>query len=127
MRLLSVSAGLICLSLHLSTALHMVLVEHVRCVEHGEWVHASDAHHGHADSHHDVASLEPGLVAADHAADDDHDHCPACETRKSSLQGSALAELVQPGHRRAPAGIAHGSSPHGARVYRFAPKTSPPV
>jgi hypothetical protein len=128
MRLLSVSVGLLCLSLQLSTALHMVLVEHVRCAEHGEWVHAADAHDEHADLHHDAASLEPGFVAADHPADDSHDHCPTCtERRKSSLQSVALVELVPAGLERSPDRIELRVSHHGARVFPFAPKTSPPV
>lgn len=141
-RPLTVVAALLCLGAQLSPALHMLLVEHVRCAQHGEWVHASHdpavgedqaglrgGHSSHSElsaaseggtSH--LAELRPG------AEERAHEHCLTCVVEPSASLRSSMAEvtLLEPPlttARPALGVLDLGSS----RRYMLAPKASPPA
>jgi hypothetical protein len=65
-----VLASILGLFLQGSTGGHMLLVEHSRCVEHGELVHNSEAH-AHVSAAHPHADL--AAVHATHNGDSVHD------------------------------------------------------
>lgn len=121
--------ALLCLALQLSTALHMLVVKHGHCVEHGEWTHAGDEH---AESHVDGHRPPPGESALSAASSGDgghgHEHCLVCGTqRKSAIVPPSLATLqAWLGQRCEPARIRSDASFDATQVYSVAPKTSPP-
>jgi hypothetical protein len=126
--------GLFCIFSQVSGALHWALVEHVRCAEHGDWVHEGEAHaeveaHAEGEAHAEASpepSSEPGLQAPG-ADEHGHDHCLyLADRRDPSLPSAALALIdsrvggwsaAAPGERDAVA---------SALAYELAPKTSPP-
>jgi hypothetical protein len=118
----ALSAAWLCLFAQASSLLHFVVVEHARCAEHGEVVHA-----GHSVS--PVQSGQPAHAAVESRSDaaaHDHDHCPlTCQRRAPAPQPPACAAVV-------PALLGVSSFPddvHGPAfaVIALAPKTSPPV
>ncbi len=127
---IKLAIAVLCLSAQSLAVGHHVLVEHTRCEEHGEMVHADhDAHHvdhvaEHAasDATHDVLSNAEGEAHVD-----DHDHCIANSDRRKALllvpallEAAAVAVLDDV----APPAL---HTPRFASVYWVAPKTSPPV
>jgi hypothetical protein len=130
LRRLTVWDGLLCLSAQFASALHMVLVEHVRCAEHGELVHADgehDADHAGADQR-DVSSDGPTISSSSGDADHGHDHCLICsERRKLTLLPTAIPELLAPEVSNLLLALCPDASLYTSRVYSYAPKTSPPV
>ncbi|MFZ9888221.1 MAG: hypothetical protein ACO3JL_12035, partial [Myxococcota bacterium] len=110
---------------------HVAAVEHVRCPEHGELVHAEAAHFG-GDTQVTVATfssqqrLRVGAVGEEHA---DHGHCGVLVRHASDGVSLAVAtETVPP---RAPALLASPTAAdevrHAAEArYRLAPKQGPP-
>ena len=123
------AAALLCLLAQFSSILHMALVEHVRCAEHGELVHA------HGDQHHDhgaVRDRQSSAVSAISSSSSDnghgHDHCLVWTERRdpvlAPLTVTGTVDLVSGDALLAPS---RGASVYGLRVYSLAPKTSPPV
>jgi hypothetical protein len=116
----------------LSTLLHILVVEHQRCPEHGELVHApvrrsppsllaALALAGTAD--------RPTLIAPADAASEDSadDHCLSLAHRRDALVNGAVAQkpIILQNSARAttpPPAIAPL-----ARLWMLAPKTSPPL
>ena len=120
-RYLRVWVGVLCLGGQFSTAFHELLVEHVRCPEHGEWVHV--------DGEHVAASEEPTpdgpVFAASDAADD---HCLLCsDLRKLALLAPLIPALRAPTLGGDAAASGRRSPAYSAHIYSFAPKTSPPA
>lgn len=129
LRQLAVWVGLACACVQLSSALHLLLVEHVRCALHGELVHAE----AHPQGGHRVAprAAAPGgavLHASRSEADHGHEHCQVVsELRRLAVLPSAVPELSA-----SQLAIASQALFAPARfcvpcVYSYAPKTSPPV
>ena len=124
------SWAVLCLATQLSSVAHLALVEHVRCSEHGEWIHAGDEHAPrhveHSTSESDASAIAP--VADAHADDHEHDHCLASsERRKLAMLLPGLAAL-QPLRPAAPTTAAgHVTYVVAQAVHTLAPKTSPPV
>jgi hypothetical protein len=121
--------GLLCVFTQLSSAFHMVLVEHVRCAEHGEWVHVDDEHAGTHGSPHGVTAANSTAIAPPSSEDGHHhDHCLTClERRKAVLVASAATELTTLSQNRDAPSIASESAIDDRPTYCFAPKTSPPA
>ena len=116
-----------------ASPLHLLLVEHERCSQHGEFVHSSE----HTAAHQGLGSvalqqstpdLQPPVLVAS-AAHGDHDHCSSCAAAPEAVT------LVQPSTvDDAHGGDGEGSDPvHVAALmpthtrYLLAPKQSPPV
>jgi hypothetical protein len=116
---------LLCLGAQFSTVFHALLVEHRRCAQHGEWVHVDGEHaEGHVDARGEPAP-DDSVFSAPGAEDD---HCLICsELRKVALLPSSISELRAPPHDAEAAPSGRKSPLHSARVYSFAPKTSPPA
>jgi hypothetical protein len=129
LRRLTVWVGLLCLSAQFASALHMLLVEHVRCAEHGELVHANgDKHEDHGSVSRDVSSSGPTIGVSSRHADHGHDHCLTCsERRKLALLPPMIPELRAPEDRFAVLAPGWDAPFPSLRIYSLAPKTSPPV
>jgi len=124
-RLLVAIGAYVCLATHLAGMLHILVVRHATCPDHGEVVH------GPAPAVVEVA-LPPGPSARNatrEPAEESDEHCLMVATRRRDM--AALA----PGHQvvaqapatatlDAPATIA--AAPPRA-LLRVAPKTSPPA
>ena len=124
---LSVAMGL--LGAQTSSILHLTLVEHERCGEHGEIVEARRPHRDHqvraavAPSSPRGPSVE-GALAAGH----EHDLCLALVDRRAPapLAGvSSVAVAIDLPPRSTPA--APAARPRGPPLFRLAPKSSPPA
>ena len=114
---------------------HLLFERHEVCPEHGELVHAGDAHGAHgaqALTALAAAADSGGLaVQAPNASAGEHgdDHCGALATRRelailpASSHGLILPPGVQPGS--APASLEARHEPRAR--YDVAPKQSPPV
>lgn len=130
-RLFAACVGVLCLLAQFSAALHLVLVEHAHCAQHGEWVHVDGEHGGHAAHAVEAARSEVPSQAVTGAADEqghDHDHClVGSERRKLALLPTSQLELGPPDDAGEMAYLARTPSTPSTHVYSFAPKTSPPV
>lgn len=126
--------ALLFLASHVWSALHHARERHVRCAEHGEWVHAPDADtpavasrdDGHADLCEEAPPQGPSLAASEHGAA--HDHCElASPHRERALPLFATFDLARPAGpvllARAPREAPR--APAFPR-HRLAPKQSPP-
>ncbi|HEY2900878.1 MAG TPA: hypothetical protein VGL59_09905 [Polyangia bacterium] len=116
------------LGAHASTALHLLLVEHEICPEHGEIVEgtarsASPPAHRLSSTPH--LALETGTQLEPHA----HDQCLALlGQRDSAWPPAAFSIGVLPNFAAAAYALTDGDdAPHSLRLYRLAPKNSPPV
>jgi hypothetical protein len=121
--------GLACLLSHTSTAVHMVLVEHVRCAEHGEWVHADEARAERPPGERSARGVEALRVESRSGAEDhDHDHCWLLSERHGASLAPASQAVVGTPERSGSLDVsAHDSNRPARLVYAFAPKTSPPA
>jgi len=106
---------------------HMLLVEHTRCAEHGDLVHAGDAH-GHGVEAALVAETRTIEGAPDPSGDSAHEHCNHASEQRRAVAG------VPPSHLRARYELAPAvrapivvALPIRAPLFRTAPKTSPPA
>jgi hypothetical protein len=121
---LTLLVGLFCSFSQLTGALHWVVVQHERCAEHGDWVHAGEGHHSNPQAPAAPAPLS--ITSADLEAHG-HDHCQFLfEQRELTLPSRVTASLQAPAREarahdeRAPEGAVRAS------LYELAPKTSPP-
>jgi len=105
----------------------MLLVEHTRCVEHGELVHDAEAHH-----HGGPSQRQSGLPlfrgASEDGAHETHEHCALTADRRDALplivgaQASAPVAEVEQSFT-----LTHPFIPFESRRFRVAPKNSPPA
>ncbi|MDH4283231.1 MAG: hypothetical protein OEV36_11305 [Myxococcales bacterium] len=107
---------------------HLMLIEHVRCAEHGELAHGTAVHH--------PATPEPSngvrsVALPDHRPADAgaHEHCALTADRREAIlqidhAGVAAARLREE-RMRAPEG--HDRDLRTGARFRIAPKTSPPA
>jgi hypothetical protein len=110
---------------------HDLLERHQLCSEHGELVHAGEAHSDggeHARSASPETSAESRVRDVAASSEHDHEHCALACSRSDLTIASAQAGVQPPapgasGALPAPAVTHHASSPS----YRVAPKQSPPV
>jgi hypothetical protein len=121
---LTLLVGIFCAFSQVSGALHWVLIEHARCAEHGEWVHAGEGDHAHSD-----ASTAPASVSVQAGGTDEHghDHCDFLRApRELTLVSSAPTSLPAPQIMRSSGGVRGSDSKAPIARYELAPKTSPP-
>lgn len=133
-RVLSVAIAALCVGAQLSGLLHMLLVQHVVCPEHGELIHAdergkSDAHGGSVR----VTSSDPAPIAI-HAAPDSSeshadDHCLICAQPRepAALSGPVHGLMISVGSSVAPVASIDSVDSGRIPIYMLAPKNSPPV
>jgi len=120
-------AGLLMVLLQGSSGGHMLLVEHSRCAEHGELVHAGESHH-----HEGVSRVETQgptyQNAPDYAADETHDHCALAADRHDAL-GAVSDAQISPFEAGAQWQLRFADRfvPVDTQRFRVAPKNSPPA
>jgi len=123
----ALALALLCLAGQAFTLLHLVLVRHVTCPEHGELIHPSELRRGEA-----ADRYQPGATAIDVAAAPTahrHDHCPATSLRRER------AAVARPGHSIRADGACAAAVPtrHDippatqVSLLLLAPKSSPPA
>lgn len=126
---LAVVAG-VCLVTQLSALMHFLLVEHARCAEHGEWTHGH-AQHAERETDSHGGRLAPSsqlCVPAGSSEEHDHDHClVASEKREAIATTPTLLSGTSAGEDSAAVADVSHELVLVARVYAFAPKTSPPL
>jgi len=120
--------ALVALLLQGSSAGHMLLVEHARCAEHGEWTHES-GHHVQAPRLQAEGTALEGVPPTPHENEASHEHCTVATERRDGVAGQAFVPVDRsPVETQDPDRIAGAlglfdSTPR----LRLAPKSSPPV
>jgi hypothetical protein len=130
-------AGVYALSLS-GSLLHQILVEHVRCADHGDLVHAAPG-----DDHHGPWSVDPtttaavgisGSTAAEHLDAHAHEHCAVAAFATMAAATSAVVVVASPSPPPPVLAAQQQRSPPDAHTpwadrerFRLAPKGSPPV
>lgn len=143
-RFLAACVAALLLCTQFASVVHMVLVPHVTCPDHGELMHpgedASSHSHG-ADPDgtepHGIGRKAPEIQSARSAPDLDsahgHDHCAVVAHRRENLALAAVSHGDQPAQTSAPAlsqcatSLQIFGAPQSRALYLLAPKTSPPV
>jgi hypothetical protein len=117
----------VCLAAQAMGIVHLAVVRHATCPEHGEITHAAEPPVSPAEAT-PAFDTAPGLKAVTlDATADSHDHCLACAVRKEAAAYRVLRPLPAVAEL-APSLPVTGEAPGGARtLYRLAPKTSPPA
>jgi hypothetical protein len=120
-------AGLLALLLQGTSGGHMLLVEHTRCVEHGELEHGGDGHHHDTGAH--ASEHAPAFdSASDPASSSAHEHCALTADRRDALvptgesQACGSIEVA-----RAESAFASPIVVAETPRYQIAPKNSPPA
>ena len=128
-RQLMLWVGLACLFAQLSSTFHLALVEHVRCTAHGEWGHAGDEHWGSEAAKQGEASFDVcAFVVSESNGDHHHDHCLiASESRELAMSSFSTSGVRLHSLRGDTVSFQDEASNDAARIYPFAPKTSPPA
>ncbi|GEM_PF-5278841 len=108
-----------------SSVAHMAFVQHMRCAEHGAWVHASNPLEAKPNARAGVP--QPSLRTAPGEDAPCDEHCVVgLEHRRPAAPFHAFAETIEPNT----ATWAWIPTDRGGNcadsVYGFAPKTSPP-
>jgi hypothetical protein len=108
--------------------LHILLVEHERCGEHGEMV---EAHHRPPPSPAPLITPSDGTSASASGSPSvthDHDHCLVLLDRRASAPLAGPAQLaITVESRTVSAPVRATGAPRGPPLYRLAPKNSPPA
>jgi len=110
-----------------SSGVHILLVQHTRCPEHGELVHSSRTHHHLLETHADpYPSVSDGT--RDASAEEGHEHCSLSAHRRDALvsfaETGALARILEAPHDVM---LADAFVLADSVRFRVAPKTSPPA
>jgi hypothetical protein len=122
----TVLLGVLCVFSQLSSVVHWALVEHVRCAEHGDWVHADEEHAG-ADLA-TPAARQVSLVASEALDEHAHDHCEfLSERHELTLAPAAFGLLQAPAALASSPGASAAEASGSGALYALAPKTSPPA
>lgn len=115
----------------LAALAHVATVEHVRCPEHGDLVHAASAHLGAdapppASAYSAQERLRRGDLATEHA---DHEHCGVLARHApegASAPVTAASRALTTAVLWAPVTPGEEAVCHGQPGYRLAPKQGPP-
>ena len=124
-RLFAAFGAYLCLATHLVGVLHVLVVRHATCPDHGEVVHGDEPVVA------DTPTL-PGHVARDatrQLAEETDEHCLLMTTRRREVTAPPSGYqivLFTPATSTLEASPAVAAAPAGA-LLRFAPKTSPPA
>ena len=118
--------ALLALVLQGSSGGHMLLVEHSRCVEHGELVHG-DAHQHEADPNRQAESaVLHGLPDA--GSNEAHDHCSVLTDRRDALLSIAAAGAgIRVSEAQDELSVPSADIAPSTSRLQLAPKTSPPA
>ena len=130
-RRLTLGLAVLCLLAQLSGTVHLALVSHVTCAEHGELVEPGEAWSVSAalpDRGGDGPHLAQGLALAREAAHG-HDHCLATALRRASAppERPASPEAPAPGEALAVHAAAGRALAPALPLLAVAPKASPPA
>jgi hypothetical protein len=115
--------------------LHLVLVEHERCAEHGEMIEVRGEVQIHAHAQRPASPALAGARAAAVTAAEtgspahDHEHCLVLLGRRTSGPPAPAAAIVA-SVGTSPIVVVSSScvaAPRGPPLYRLAPKSSPPA
>lgn len=129
-------AGVYVLSLS-GSLLHQILVDHVRCADHGDLVHAAPGAHDHQSF--SVAPVATAALAASDRATETHldghahEHCAVAAFASMAATTSAIVVVAAPSSPLPPpdAPVLSPPAPHtpwtDRERFRLAPKGSPPV
>lgn len=120
------------IALQLSGTIHLAVVQHAICAEHGEAMDVAEDAHGHAAAlpapNLDETQISPGTRPS--APDDDsHHHCPLDEDRNTHalvVYAAAITALVASTADVTPP-RAEPVRPNARELHALAPKTSPPA
>jgi hypothetical protein len=130
-RLFAACVGVLCLVAQFSSTLHLLLVDHVHCAQHGEWVHVDGEHGHHAAQPVEAVGAEAPSQAVTSVADErghEHDHClMGADRRKLAMLPISQPEVRAPDAADKVVVARRSSSTPATHVYSFAPKTSPPA
>ena len=120
------AVAVVCLLAQLAGVLHLLVVRHERCAEHGEVVHAGDEASAHDAAVAGDARALAVRPAADDAEHDDHEHCQALSDRRAV--GAPSAPAIAGADLTAGDGtaVADAAPARAGVLYRLAPKLSPP-
>jgi hypothetical protein len=119
--------GVIALLLQGSEGGHMLLVEHTRCAEHGELVHAADGHE-HASADEAAAEHSAFQAAAELGDEAGHGHCSHASERRDAAADVPTSHALALRRVASISSLREASAfPTLARLYRTAPKNSPPA
>ena len=120
-------AWLFALFLQGSSGGHMLLVEHIRCAEHGELVHGHATEHLGADAR-EQARGRAVETSREGGADEGHAHCALSANRRDVMAAIVEAQLrlavVESAERLV---VERGDLAPQTKPYRIAPKNSPPA
>lgn len=127
LRLLAVLTALACGVAQLAGFVHLALVRHAACREHGEWIHV-DAERAHSHASRDEAPAGPALDTREDAHG--HDHCLIALSGRDRALAAPLDAAV-PSTARLASVAPRGPPPSPAACaidpLRVAPKNSPPA
>lgn len=106
------------------SALHMVLMRHVRCAVHGELMHEGEHR---ADADHAAPATQGDAVHGDHSSPHKHEHCGHFLPAPSvvSAVGPAVATRM-PLDPSAPSTAPPAWAHPAGELLHLSPKTSPP-
>ena len=106
---------------------HLLLVRHVTCPEHGDFIHVQRSSFGPATA--DAGSvLQRSILATEPCVDAEHDHCLACvETNRRALLSGPPQVLEH--HAFAVSALRGSRAAFFAPIdlIRLSPKSSPPL
>ena len=128
--------GMLCLGSQLAGVAHLLLSAHVRCAEHGEWVHHEDGVSSSREGGTNAASDQrlgrvfDGVAfrdAAGTAGEHDHDHCAVAVSRRALVTAAPAPLALGPLEPTPLADLGGEASKRRPVVVSFAPKTSPPA
>lgn len=123
---LTVWLATLCLVGELGSSLHLLLVDHVRCAEHGEWLHEGAQHAQDTEAQASAAATGATLSAL---ADEDghaHEHCDVIPTWSRTELSEPGSTLSAPWRHLDETPPGEFSALGAARLWLLAPKTSPP-
>jgi hypothetical protein len=112
----------------LSTLLHILVVDHQRCPEHGELVHAS-LRRAPAPANDPLVVGRVSVVAPGETNGDDQgdDHCLSLAHRRDAWVGAAAPEIPFVVPTAAATTLPPADAAPLTRLWMLAPKTSPPT
>ncbi len=124
------------IALQLSGTIHLAVVQHAICAEHGEAMDVGEEAHGRAAAPASVLAMESDralLLSASPSpappGEESHHHCPLDEDRNTHalvVHAASISPLSASSVQLTPP-FAEPVRPNSRELHRLAPKTSPPV
>ena len=108
-----------------SQQLHMLLIEHEVCVDHGHIAHTDDEHHEGPEASTSKALGGQTAVSSEH--EDAHDHCDALATESTHAALHSGQQIERIPYRVQPLLVSLSIVVDRRQLLLRAPKTSPPV